>query len=261
LEIDPIFFLQPLLAIGITLGVSVYWWRRHSFRGVILFLTFGAYALAIALKTVLQDLTAVPVANALGSTGVGFGLYLGLQTVFFEVGLAYLFAVYGVKKWGLKAKDRVPFGLGLAIWENAALLGFYYLAQLTYIYVVLLWNLPSASTVYFQVATNSPGLFYASGQALPLVFYSAMERTSSLMAHTAWGMLTVFAAVTRRKVFLALALPMGLLDALVPLPLSLESYEVGIFMLSLAFLLIAVLATATKTDAPPETAPPQPVPA
>jgi hypothetical protein len=52
----------------------------------------------------------------------GLGLYYGLQTVFLEVGLAYVLAVYGVRRRGLKSSDGVGYGLSLAFWENGVLI-------------------------------------------------------------------------------------------------------------------------------------------
>lgn len=254
MEIDPLFFLQPLLSLGITGAVGVYWWRKHGFRGMVLLLSFGAYWLAIALKALLQVVTAAPAAQALGSTSVAFGLYLGIQTVIFEVGLAYAFAVYGARKLGLATKDGVPFGLGLAFWENGVYLGLFYFVQLLVIYAALIGSTSSASPFYSQLLSRSPALFYGPVQALPLVVYSAMERVSSLMAHAAWGILTVCAAVTGRKTFLAVALPMGLLDVLAPLQIPLALFEPIVFVISLALLLIAVLLTRSLSR--PETVQP-----
>ena len=239
-------FLYPLASLGITLGVALYWWRRRGFRPVVIPLTLGAYFLAIGLKVLVQDLTAAQAAVTFGPVSAGFGLYLGLQTVLFEVGLAYVFALVGARKLRLTTSDGVPFGLGLAFWENGVLLGAYPLIQLILIYVALLGNSSAAASTYFSVVTSHPDYFSAPAQLLPSVFYAGVvERTSSLMAHTAWGMLAVCAAVTRRKAYLALALPMGLIDALVPLAslTSVGSFEAGVFILGVACLLAAVLVT------------------
>ena len=258
MEIDPLYFLQPILSLGITGAVCFYWWRKQGFRGIVLLLSFGAYWLAILLKAVVNTVTASPVAQAVGSYGVVFGLYQGIQTVVFEVGLAYLFAAYGAKKFGLAKRDGVPYGLGLAFWENGVYIAVLASVQLLVIYAALMGN-ASASSFYSQLQSNSPALFYGPAQALTLVAYSAMERTSSLMAHAAWGMLTVYAAVSGRKVFLAIALPMGLLDTLTTLQISLAIFEPLVFIVSFAFLLIALVSSRSAGDAksgqPPSTTP------
>ena len=53
-------------------------------------------------------------------------------------------------------------------------------------------------------------------------------------------MLVVFSAVTGRKKYLAYAMPMGLVDALVPFAgLNIDVFEAGIFTLSLLFMYVA----------------------
>ncbi len=250
MEIDPILFLSPLLSLGITLGVTLYWWRRHGFRAVIIPLTLFAYFIAIALKVVVQSFTAVQAEKAFGPISVGFGLYLGLQTVFFEVGLAYVFALVGARKFMFEKKDAVPYGLGLAFWENGVLLGIYPLLQLILISYSILGNSSAAATTYFHIATSNPSYFYPPAKLLPSILYGALERTSSLLAHTAWGMLVVIAAVTRRKIFLAIALPMGLVDALVPFAslTSIAVFEIGIFLLGVGFILVAIIAMRSNKE-------------
>ena len=245
-------FLYPLVSLGITLGAALYWRWRHGFRLIVVPLALGAYFLAIGRKVVVQDLTAVQAAGFFGPISAGFGLYLGVQTVVFEVGLAYVFALVGARRLRLTTSDGVPFGLGLALWENGVLLGAYPLVQLLLVYVALLGNSGAAASAYFSVVTTHPEYFYAPAQLLPAVFFgSIMERTSSLMVHTAWGTLAAWAAVTKRKAYLALALPMGLVDALVPFAslASVESFESGLFILGVACLLAAVLATRSKQGA------------
>ena len=231
------------------MGAALYWRWRHGFRLAVVPLTLGAYFLAIGLKVAVQDLTAVQVAGVVGPISAGFGIYLGLQTVVFEVGLAYVFALVGAKKLKLTTTDRVPFGLGLAFWENGILLGVYPFIQLLLIYTALLGNSSAAASTYFSVVTSHPEYFNAPAQLLPTVFFGGVvERTSSLMVHTAWGMLAVWAAVTKRKAYLALALPMGLIDALVPFAslTSIELFESGLFILGIACLLAAILATRSR---------------
>jgi hypothetical protein len=68
---------------------------------------------------------------------------------------------------------------------------------------------------------------------------------SSLMAHLSWGYLCLRSAVTRRKEYVLLALPMGMIDFTVPfagtMPLSL--FETLVFMLAALCVLAAVYVT------------------
>ena len=251
MEIDSLYFLQPILSLGVTGAVCIYWWRKHGFRGSVLLLAFGAYWLAIVLKVVVQVASASRIAEAVGSNSLAFGLYLGIQTVVFEVGLAYLFAAYGVRKFGLAKRDGVPYGLGLAFWENGVYIALLSFVQLLVIYAALMGN-ASTSSFYSQLQSSSPALFYGPAQALPLVAYSALERISSLMAHAAWGILTVCAVVTGRRTFLAIALPMGLLDTLTAFQIPLAIFEPIVFVISLAFLLIALVSTRSAGSSKPE---------
>ena len=156
------------------------------------------------------------VENYFGAHSVGLGLYYGLQTVFFEVGLAFLFAWYGVKHGHLGRKDAEGYGSGLAFWENAALLGLLPLINLVTYYGILSTNAPVATTLYNQLQTSAPGLFAPASQALGTVAVGIWERISSIMIHFAWGYLCIMAAVYNKKRLFLIALPMGLVDFLVP---------------------------------------------
>jgi hypothetical protein len=90
---------------------------------MVLVYSLVAYAVAIALKYAVQIPTVNAVTDYFGSVSVGLGLYYGLQTVFFEVGLAYVVAWYVISHGLLERKDAEAYGSGLAFWENAGLLG------------------------------------------------------------------------------------------------------------------------------------------
>lgn len=239
-NIDLILLLQPSLAFVISLFALVWWWYRRGFRGVVLLLSAAAYFVAIGAKYAIQIPTIAAVQAEFGKTSLGLGLYYGLQTVFLEVGLAYLFAVYAVRRRGLKESDAVPYGLSLAFWENGILLGIFSIFNLGIIYLIIAGGGSEAATVYSQILASQPSLFQSSASLLPMVFIGTLERVSSMLAHIAWGMLCVFSAVTGRKRYLVYALPMGLLDALVPFAsLNLNLFEAVVFVLSLVFVLIA----------------------
>jgi hypothetical protein len=241
LQIDPVYLLQPAVVLAISLGLLVYWWRSKGFRGAVLALSFGAYWLAIVLKGVVNYGAYNAVVAAFGYASIGTGLYFGLQTTLLEVGLAYLFARYGVKRSGFAVKDSVSYGLGLSFWENGVYLGALSLFNLVVIYLLLSMGGGLAATVSSQLPT---GYFASEGVALQSVALGTLERISSMMAHTSWGVLCVLAAATRKRRFLAVALPMGLIDAAVPFAgqVGAVAFEAGVFLVSLGFLGIAWLA-------------------
>jgi hypothetical protein len=77
-----------------------------------------AYGAAIALKYAVQIPTVDAVTNYFGAHSVGLGVYYGLQTVFFEVGLAFLVAWFAVSRGALEKKDAEAYGSGLAFCPN-----------------------------------------------------------------------------------------------------------------------------------------------
>jgi len=238
--------LQPILALAITLGAIIFWWFRRGFRGIILLTSAAAYFIALTAKELIQIPTAVSVESMFGTTSIGLGLYFGLQTVFLEVGLAYLFAVYMARTRGLKASDGVSYGLALAFWENGVLLGVISIVNLGVTYLLLAGGGSEANTVYNQLVTIEPAVFQSVTSLLPSVLIGTLERVSSMLAHLAWGMLCVFSAVSGRKRYLAYALPMGLVDALVPFAhLNTNLFEGVVFTLSLSFVLVAWKAASS----------------
>jgi hypothetical protein len=239
-NIDPVLFLQPALAIAISLGSVIYWWYTRGFRGGVLLLSVGAYFLAIAAKYAIQLPTLHLVEAAFGPVSAGLGLYYGFQTVLLEVGLAYLFALIGARRWSLNASDAVPYGLSLAFWENGILLGAISLLNLGAMYLLLGTGSIEAATVYTQLVAAQPALFLPPALILPSVLLGVLERVSSMLVHMAWGVLCLIAAVSGRRRYLVYALPMGLIDALVPFAsLNTDLFEASIFLLSAAFVLFA----------------------
>jgi len=61
------------------------------------------------------------------------------------------------------------------------------------------------------LSTTQPELFDTSSVALSHVGLAVFERVSSLLVNFAWVLLCVFVVVVKKKRFLLLALPMGLL--------------------------------------------------
>jgi hypothetical protein len=96
--------------------------------------------------------------------------------------------------------------------------------------------------------TASPELFDSASVALSQVGLAVLERISSLLLHFSWGLLCVFAVAFKKKRFLYLALPMGLVDFLVLYAGSMDilTFELLLFGLSLICLLATLNATKTE---------------
>ena len=239
-NIDPVYVIQPLVMTALAIALVVYWRKRRGFTKWMLLYSFAAYALAILAKTVFQLFTAGMIAPI--STPYVLAAYYGLQTMVLEVGLAYLFASYAIKRRQMSGGDAWGYGIGLAFWENGVLLGALPLINLAATYLLLASGGSVAGLTYSTLASAQPSLFYPVAQALPLVGLGILERASSIMIHVAWGFLAVTAAFYRKWRYLAIALPMGLVDALVPFAgtLGVPVFEAVIFAISLAALLAAV---------------------
>ena len=244
-NIDVVFLLQPLVVISLASGLVIYWHYRRSFRGVILAYSLVAYSVAIALKYAVQIPTVSSVTNYFGTHSVGIGVYYGIQTVVFEVGLAYLICWYGVTIRKLGPKDAEAFGLGLGFWENAVLLGLTSLINLLAYYAILSTNTPTAQTLFNQLNKSSPALFEPPSQAFKAVVAGVVERISSILIHFSWGYLCMIAAFFRKRRYFAIALPMGFVDFLVPFASSLGTalFEAIVFVLSILCLAVALLST------------------
>jgi len=245
-NIDPLFILQPVIVIIICTALLFYWYRKRRFHWMVLVYSLVAYSVAIALKYAVQIPTINAVTGYFGSASVGLGIYYGLQTVVFEVGLAYAVAYYVISHGLLERKDAEAYGSGLAFWENAGLLGILSLINLIAIFSILSSNTPLAQTVYNQLNASQPGLFAPASQALNSVALGTLERISSIMIHVAWGYLCFQAVVQRKKSLFLIALPMGFVDFLVPFAsaMGIVAFEAVIF--ALAVLLVYVAWCAVK---------------
>ncbi|HYA78167.1 MAG TPA: YhfC family glutamic-type intramembrane protease [Verrucomicrobiae bacterium] len=235
-NIDPVFILQPTIVIIIASALLVYWYSKRRFNPMVLVYSLVAYAVAIVLKYAVQSIPTNIVLN-----NVELGVYYGLQTVIFEVGLAYLMAWYGVSHGKLEKKDAEAYGAGLAFWENAVLLGILSLINLVAYYSILSTNTPLAQTLYDQLNKNAPGYFAPISQALGTVAYGILERISSILFHSAWGYLCFAAAYLHKKRLFLVALPMGFLDFLVPFEqnLGLPIFEAIVFALAVLSVIVA----------------------
>jgi hypothetical protein len=222
-SIDLVYLAQPLAIVAATSLLLVRYYRARLLSVDVIEFSALAYFLAIVGKVFFQLAVAPPASLA------GQGLYYGLQTVFLEVGLAYVFVRYAVEH-GLIRVDQAPaYGAGLAFWENGVLLG--------------LLALPG---LVAEISAGGSGL--PSGSVVHVVAWVALgtlERVSSVLLHFSWGILVVVAAASNRVKFLLAALPMGLVDFLVPFAPSLPlwEFETAVFALALAGLTVTYLLT------------------
>lgn len=242
-NINPVYFLSPLIPVIFSFALIFYWRAKRSFRWIVLIYALLAYSVAIIAKAVFQLLTATQVVNQFGTESVVTGLYYGLQTSFLEVGLAYVFARYAVNRKTLSESDAEAYGISLSFWENGVLLGIFSLISIVSTYLAIAYGGPLVSqTVSSELLSTQPALFKGTLEALPSVGFSILERTSSLLAHFAWGFLVVISIVRKKPVYFIIALPMGLIDAFVPFVgiLGIPLFEGIIFLLSLGFLAIAL---------------------
>ena len=145
----------------------------------------------------------------------------------------------------MKRNDAVAYGLGLAFWENGVFVGVIALLSTISYFIVLSQGGQAAESMYALLSTTQSQLFYSPQSALPLIGWGLLERVSSLMVHLSWGYLCVKSAAQHRREYLLLALPMGLIDFLVPFVqiLTLPLFEILVFMLAAVCVLASVYAT------------------
>jgi hypothetical protein len=251
-NIDPVYILQPIITILFTVGLVVYWHNKRSFTKAAAIYSLIAYAGAILIKVILQAVTARAYVADFGGNPYALGAYFGIQTVVFEVGGAFLVATLAVSRGKLTAKDDEGYGLGLGLWENAVVVGGFSLLNLLVIYVTLAIGGSGAQHLYGAVVHATPELFAPPTQALRTLAYGLLERVSSLIFHFAWGLLCLISAVTRKRLYFILALPMGLIDFLVPFSkiLTIPVFEIGIFILAVLALQLSLYVTGKVRQAP-----------
>jgi hypothetical protein len=235
----------------------IYWQRKRHFHINVWLYSLLAYGIAIGTKYVIQ----IPTINyVIGSGDIVLGLYYGLQTVFLEVGLAYVFARYAIKRGKMDRRDAEAYGSGLGFWENVAFLGILQFINYVAYYAILSNGGSLADTLYTQLNTAAPALFSSDATALGLVGIGLLERASSLMIHIAFGYLCFMAALYNKKKLFLIALPMGLVDFLVPFAkYDVNLFEVVILIIAVASVLVA-WATTRKLGKENPTSPPQPMP-
>lgn len=243
-NINLIFMVQPILVIIIATALMLYWYRKRHFHANVWLYSLIAYSVAIALKYAVQLPTINFVISAFGPSSIGLGLYYGLQTVFFEVGLAFVIANFAIKRGKLDKRDAEAYSSGLAFWENVGFLSVLSLVNLVAYYVILSMGGSLAELTYNQLSTNAPALFSPNSEALGLVGLGIFERISSTLIHVAWGYLCFLAALYHEGKLLLIALPMGLIDFLVPFAQSnVLLFEVTVFGLAILSVFVAWYVT------------------
>lgn len=245
-NINIAYALQPLIVTIATFLFLAYFVRKKRFTKYVFIYTLLAYGIAIGAKAIFQTFT-IGYVESYGNPYL-LGIYYGLQTAIFEVGIAYLFARYAASKKQIKIEEARAYGAGLAFWENGILLGLFSLINLFSVYAVLGSTSPEAQVVYNTLMKSSPVLFSTSSSVLFTVFLGIVERTSSIIIHYAWGILVVFAAVTRKKKYLLYALPMGLIDALVPFAKDIPLYYFEGLLFAIAVLALIFTLRITKKE-------------
>jgi hypothetical protein len=249
-NIDPVYFLTPVVVIAFSFGAVAYWHGRRRLTVFALLFSLVAYFGAILAKAVVHSFTyRLPLFPATGASPFEVGAYFGLQTVVFEVGGAYLVARYAVSRGMMRANDAEGYGISLALWENGVLLGGLLLVSYAIYYATLsAGSGAAAQQMLAALLESAPALFDPPSSALPLVGYAILERVSSLMVHFSWGYLCVLAAVLRKRTFLILALPMGLVDFFAAFegPLGTAAFEALIFVIAVMCVAVALASTKGK---------------
>jgi hypothetical protein len=251
-NINPLYFLQPVITIAFSVGLVIYWRLKRSFTRGVLVQSLVAYAGAIAAKIVFQYSTFGAFLASFGDSSTALGVYFGVQTVFFEVGGAYLVAAWAFSRGKLGSNDAEGYGIGLALWENAGYLGILGLVNLLSVYLTLAFGGPGTQEFYSTLVQTQPALFNPASQVLPLVGYGLLERVTSLLFHFSWGYLSLLAVCLRDRRYLLVALPMGMLDFFVPFAgsLGLLVFELTIFALGLSALAVTWLVTKNSRQMP-----------
>jgi len=244
-NINPLYFLQPLITIAFSAGLVVYWHLKRRFTAWTFLCSLIAYVGAIACKVVFQAITFSALMTSFHGDLSILGVYFGAQTVVFEVGGSYVVAAQAVSRGKLSTKDSEAYGLGLAFWENAGYIGILGLFSLLSIYLTLSVGTTSSVALYSNLVANRPALFYPSSQALPLIGFSILERVTSLLFHFCWGYLCLLSALTHKRFYFLAALPMGLLDFFIPYAnyLGIPIFELFIYTLGLVTLGVTLFIT------------------
>ena len=80
-NIDPVYFLQPVITILLTVTLVVYWHYRRSFTRAVLIYSALAYIGAIAAKVIAQAATFNSFQARFSDNAAVLGAYFGAQTL------------------------------------------------------------------------------------------------------------------------------------------------------------------------------------
>ena len=139
-----------------------------------------AYILAIVGKEIIQ----LAFLSFFLTPQIPTYIAYGILTTIFEPGFAYLFSRF------IKENPKT-YGIGLAFWENAILLG--------------LLELPNAFIV--TTTTVLPLLLY-------IIIIKIMDRTSSLLLHYSWGISAYYSFWRKELKYIFAVAPLGMVDSL-----------------------------------------------
>ncbi|MGC8558733.1 MAG: YhfC family glutamic-type intramembrane protease [Nitrososphaeria archaeon] len=241
-NIDPAYFITPIVVMAISFVPVIYLSRKGALAIRVVLYAFVAYFSAIALKVVLQHFT-IGVVQSTGNPVV-MGIYYGLQTSFFEVGIAYL--VVHFARGSMKVQDGVGYGLSLGMWENGVLISIPLLIN----YILYYTMLPGSPQLYSLLSSSAPSLFLPLIPALQVIGFAITERISSMLLHLSWGYLAVLAAFTGRRRYLGYAMVMGFVDFLVPFEpyLGIAAFEGIVLLVAVISSVIAFFAIHRVTE-------------
>ena len=139
-----------------------------------------AYILAILGKDIIQ----LAFVSFFLTPQIPTYIAYGILTTIFEPGFAYLFSRF------IKENPKT-YGIGLAFWENAILLG---LLELPYAFIE-------------TTTTVLPLLLY-------LIIIKIMDRTSSLLLHYSWGISAYYSFWRKELKYIFTVAPLGMVDSL-----------------------------------------------
>jgi|BEDMetMinimDraft_2_1075160.scaffolds.fasta_scaffold00096_4 hypothetical protein len=163
-----------------------------------------AYILAIVGKEIIQ----LAFLSFFLTPQIPTYIAYGILTTIFEPGFAYLFSRF------IKENPKT-YGIGLAFWENAILLG---LLELPYAFIE-------------TTTTVLPLLLY-------LIIIRIMDRTSSLLLHYSWGISAYYSFWRKELKYIFTVAPLGMVDSLTAyVNLTHSSY----FIIAIPFMIVSIV--------------------
>ncbi|WP_052883148.1 hypothetical protein [Thermoproteus tenax] len=210
---NPLFWLG---LISVLIGVVPLSFVKRSWR--VLLVAGAAYFSAIIIKAIVQ----LSFLSFFLTPQTATYLAYGLLTAITEPGMALLFARFVREYPG-------TYGVSLAFWENAVLLG------ISEVIAGLLFNLTALPPSLASMLASTPFLFLASVKII--------DRTSSLLLHYSWGV-SAYHSYWRKDVkYILITAPFGMVDSLAAYvqltKANLLTASIPALMLSIAAFVIA----------------------